>query len=105
MEFNVKIRVNTQSPEIGYEHLRAALSFNGLVAEVNDIWFLNNRPLPIEVARQVDDAWKLKSKNIDSNITIRRAERFEDRYVETENSFALAMENGNRGRRVTDGHD
>ncbi len=53
MEFNVKIRIDTQDPELAYTELMAILRFNGLDYDVSDEWKLNNRPLPSEVAREL----------------------------------------------------
>jgi hypothetical protein len=60
IEFNVKIRIDTQCPERAYHELRSALDYNGLSYQVNETWLANNRPLSSDVSKLIADAWQRK---------------------------------------------
>ena len=69
MEFNARLLVDTQDPEIAYKILRAALALvNGAVEiKIQDTWLRNNEPLPADCAQRIALAWQ-KNRAIQSGV-------------------------------------
>lgn len=58
MEFTVKIRIDTQNPEIAFKELMAGLRFNGFANYyIQEDWRLNNRPLDPFTVADVAASW------------------------------------------------
>lgn len=58
MEFTVRICVDTQDIEQGYDELQASLQFIGHKCFIRDSWLKNNDPLPADVAQRTAFAWQ-----------------------------------------------
>ena len=70
MEFEARILIDTQDPELAYDQLRAALQFTGLHIKIRDTWMRNNEQLPANAAQQIALKWQ-RSKhpvNIDRRV-------------------------------------
>ena len=58
MEFTVRVCIDTQDIEQGYDQLQASLQFIGHTCYIRDSWLKNNDPLPADVAQRTAWAWQ-----------------------------------------------
>lgn len=81
IEFNLKIRIDTQDEQYAYNLMRQSLQYCGLDVIIQDTWLKNNRPLPVETADICAAKWLATHDPLSIDRRIKHTGRWHDEYV------------------------